>query len=297
MPENNLILEIQHDAIQGGVNVATLLRKAKVAAVKLVRPDAIDWIDAELDGYNCAFDELPVYRRLHGTLKAYNPYQGLVPIIYGDLETDELLTRSPVSDGVGSLQTLVEKRESGGHLSYSLSGYHRQVIMGTMEFQFEPKLIVSHSQIENILQQVVSLVLNWSLELEKAGILGEGMSFTKDEKKIAQEVTQHIMAQNIGSIGNTSDSAQVTVSQSATAGISLDEQTLAKFLKQVGEALPMLDGQSQARVRPLISELENEQSPDRKASILRSLQNILEGASGNIAAQGMLQMIASILPH
>ncbi len=48
---SSLILEIQASAIETHVDVASLLRKAKAAAMKLDQADASTWMKAELDGY------------------------------------------------------------------------------------------------------------------------------------------------------------------------------------------------------------------------------------------------------
>ena len=92
MFEGGLILEIQAAAIAKDVNVSNLLRKAKVAAVKLNQRDLVAWIDAEIDGYQCSFNELPEYRKTRGTLKVQNPFSGLIPVIISDQKSEELLT-------------------------------------------------------------------------------------------------------------------------------------------------------------------------------------------------------------
>jgi len=50
-----------------------------------------------------------------------------------------------------------------------------------------PYTVVQRSQLRGILDAVRTSVLNWSLKLEADGIVGDGMSFSPDEKKIASE--------------------------------------------------------------------------------------------------------------
>jgi len=51
-----------------------------------------------------------------------------------------------------------------------------------------PTLIVGKSQLIGILDAVRNEILNWSLELESQGILGDGMSFSTEELKKAKSI-------------------------------------------------------------------------------------------------------------
>ncbi len=294
-PSRSLVLEIQQTAIEDNVDVASLLRKAKVAAVKLKQTGAISWIDKELDGYTCSFDELPDYRKTHGTLKARNPYHGLIPFIFNEPETDELLTRAPMLEGVGTLQKLLSGQEKGSLLRLNMSAVHRNAIIGLMEVKLEPVLLLSYSQIETILSRVTSLVLNWALELEANGILGENMGFKPDDEQKASIVTQKIIAQNIGHIGDSQDNAKTNVSISSSGGQNIDQRKLAEFLEQTRSATDLLPDELKADVKKLIEQIEATENSEHQRSLLGSLRNTLEGASGNLAAQGIIQLIASIV--
>ena len=59
--------------------------------------------------------------------------------------------------------------------------------MRGMEFPFRPALEVSRSSYVAILDKVRNTILNWSLKLEADGILGEGLTFSQQEKKTAAE--------------------------------------------------------------------------------------------------------------
>ena len=47
----SLLREIQEAAIDGSIDLPTLLRKCKVLAARLGNDDFTDWVDAELNGY------------------------------------------------------------------------------------------------------------------------------------------------------------------------------------------------------------------------------------------------------
>jgi AbiTii len=291
----SIILEIQEAAISTNVDVSGLLRKAKVAAVKLGEVDAVEWIDLELDGYDHKFDDLPKYRQAHGILKVKNPYQGLVQVHFENAEIEELLTRTPISDGVGVIQSLLRKNSPDSTLSYSMSNRHRTAITDLLNVDFEPILMMSKSQLTTILERVVSLVLNWSLALEKAGILGEGMSFSMSDKEKSKNVTQNFFAQNIGHVGDLSGSARATVSQSSKGDMAFDQRKIESLINQASRALPLLPESVRDPVAESLKELSVATSTEEKSGILARAKNVLEGASGNLAAEGILRLISTIL--
>ncbi|GAA6206977.1 hypothetical protein NBRC116601_02700 [Cognatishimia sp. WU-CL00825] len=292
---SSLVLEIQTAAMAENVDIESLLRKAKVAAVKLLQPKAISWIDHELDGYDCVFNELPRYRRLHGELKAWNPYNGFIPIIIQDSRTEELVTRTPVNGGVGTLQKLLARNSANGDLQYRMSGKHKKIIMEMMDIDLEPILKLPTSSIQNALSQVTSLVLNWALELESNGILGEGMTFNKEEQQKASDVTQTIIAQNIGTIGDNLGNAKNTVTIESSGNQVIDQERLADFLSQSKEATSLLPSTIKRAAFDELIAIESAKTEGEKRSHLNSLKTIAEGASGNLAAQGIIQMIASLV--
>ena len=69
----SLVLELQRDALDFGVPVSSLLRKAVVVARKLGLRDPERWTQLELKGYGMD-DEIPDYRRIRGQVKAFIPY-------------------------------------------------------------------------------------------------------------------------------------------------------------------------------------------------------------------------------
>jgi hypothetical protein len=153
----------------------------------------------------------------------------------------------------------------------------------------------------NILDQVRNLVLNWTLELEKAGVLGEDMTFTEEEKKEAAPVSAHYFnIQNVGVLGNVSDNASVSNEQRATQNIDLDLNLIRDFVTQTRPALPLLPEKTRAEMQPLLQDIELEAAtaePDetKLRGLLRSARAVCEGAAGNLAAQGILQLLHNIM--
>jgi len=84
-----LIEEIQRDAIDRTVPVATLLRKVKLAAAKLKLPALEEWVESELNGYSGA---VPDYRKAKGQPRAFNPYNGWIPIVLDDPKHQKMIS-------------------------------------------------------------------------------------------------------------------------------------------------------------------------------------------------------------
>lgn len=81
MERPSLILELQNLAQAGGTDLAELLRRTKVVAVKLRLPELEAWVEHELNGYPES-DEVPQYRTVGTELNMKNPYLGLQPVMW-----------------------------------------------------------------------------------------------------------------------------------------------------------------------------------------------------------------------
>ena len=68
----SLIEQLQLGAVDGAAPITDLLRRAKLAAVKLKTQDFATWVDLEITGY---IDQpaVPDYRLVRGILKLLNP--------------------------------------------------------------------------------------------------------------------------------------------------------------------------------------------------------------------------------
>lgn len=202
---NSLVLDLQREAMNPQTRVTDLLRKAIVVASKLGIEDFNKWAENELRGYDK--ESPPSYRKVRGELKAHNPYRGLIPVILEDSKLMEKLRNRDIGQSISGLEDLYH-RESEGVLQVPLPHDVMMKIFGrSEEFQLGiiPTLIVGREQIFGILEAVRDEVLNWSLELERQGILGEAMTFSKEEVHKASNITYNI--QNFsGVLGNVTDS-------------------------------------------------------------------------------------------
>lgn len=188
-----LVEEIQALALDPSVKIGDLLRRVKLAAVKLQLDDATEWVDRELKGYTRE-EDTPSYRRTVGQLQAHTPYHGVLPVV-GDNEAIRQICKTPIGDSIARVESLAG--DGTGEVIGGVTGAMTEAMNkanqtpGTQYFVHTPQSVFL-----DILEQVRNLVLEWAIQLEKAGIQGEGMSFTVEEKKKAVCAVPSIYIQN-----------------------------------------------------------------------------------------------------
>lgn len=188
-----LVEEIQGQALDATVKVSDLLRKVKLAAVKLQLDDATEWVDRELKGYDNA-DNVPAYRNAVGQLKAHTLYHGVQPVT-GDADWVRSVCAQKVLDPVSRIEVLCGDGTNfiigkiSGKIEAALNKSNNSP--GTEYYVHTPQHVFV-----GILDQVRNAVLDWAIGLEKAGILGEGISFTMAEKQKAADAAPAININN-----------------------------------------------------------------------------------------------------
>lgn len=293
----SLILQIQSEAMDGSSSVASLLRKTRAAMVKLDQTDELQWINLELGGYGTVEnDKLPVYRKLVGVMKVNNPYHGLQPLFFADPEMAKIFCSAPCRESVAELESLLTS--GAGSLQVQLSQEHINLLYEMMIVKLEPILKIERTAVIHVLDAVRNLVLNWSLEMEKVGVLGEGMTFNMEEKEKAQPAGQQFFIQNVGVFGDISGHATVSNTQNASMTLDIGQvHDLVEQLKKLINSLPDATNQS---LTPVLEELSSElleTSPrtSRIRMLLQSAKTICEGAAGNIIASGAIASITSLI--
>jgi AbiTii-like protein len=295
-----IVRKLQADALDPNVPVVNLLRTAKTVATKLDLKDALVWIDRELNGYmEMSVADLPPYRRLHGTPEAFDPYHGWKTIHFESTEHAKIFSQAPIGIAIGALEKDLGAPRSG--LAFPYSPELRARLMKALKFQPDDVHVsLQYGSAWNIVDQVRNLVLNWTLELEKAGVLGEDMTFTEEEKKDAGPVSSQYFIQNVGVFGNVSGHAAVSNEQRATQKIDLDVNLIRDFVAQTRAALPLLPEEARGEMQPLLRKVEDELDtgePDQSKlrGWLRSARAICEGAAGNLAASGILHLLNNMI--
>ncbi|HXF15322.1 MAG TPA: hypothetical protein VN517_19390 [Terriglobales bacterium] len=157
-----------------------ILRKAQVAARTLALAEAQTWIETELNGYKSG-DSAPPDRLLTGRIVAWNPYHRWIPVIFQDSREGAYLSKCFVGQPVGELEGLVKHGKTT--LQFPFSSETELRSMKGLDAPLQPTRHLSRSSVSGILDAVRNMVLEWCLQLERNGILGEGLVFSGKEKE------------------------------------------------------------------------------------------------------------------
>lgn len=279
-----LVPELVNMASDPAVSTAELLRRALVAARRLDAPELVDWISAELNGYKDR--EIPDYRIIRGQIMVMNPVRGLIPFRVRNAEAFELLTQHPEMQSIPELEELAR---SDGELGRYFPPVVEQRIMQAMQLPMRPQLCFSAVQVKGIVEKVRTRILEWALDLEGRGVLGEGMTFTRQEKQTVQQQHYHfgnVSASQIQISSNGSTQTQANTTKNT------DLDALRGLIQALGAALDRgtVLGDAADELRAELATLKAQAaSPKPKWEIIkataRSIKTVTEGAAGNILGE------------
>jgi hypothetical protein len=212
---------LQEAATDSTRRLSDVLRVCLLIARRLGRPDFEEWATHELKGFPSA-EALPAYRKVYAQIKAIAPH-GLIPVLLKG-EAKRVFEELPVAQNIASIEALVASGDP--HCQLPLSRNEMEFLWkGADEWEkFAMVRIIPSSSMIAILDQVRTTILEWSLQLEAEGVVGEGMSFSDEEKIRADSVTIN----NFGVYGNVTGST-ITHSFNRVDEIS-DVATLLDFL-------------------------------------------------------------------
>lgn len=191
---SSLVLDLQQEVLDNKCDILNALRKAHLIASKLQLKSFDIWIQHELNGYgDCPKEEIPNYRKVKGVLKAFNPYNGWIPAQCADDELEQLICEPKLHQPIGELQELYKQSDTGSFI-YQFSAGLTQSISSMFDtpvpMQFA--LSISSHLLLSIVEKVKNALLEWTIQLESEGILGDNMKFNQEEKNIAKSIPQQI---------------------------------------------------------------------------------------------------------
>lgn len=182
---DSLVLELQRDVLDRTIRIPDLLRKALLVSRKLKIKDIEEWLNDELNGYELR--SVPSYRLISGELKAFNPYRGWIPVDMGG-ELHASMCETPARDSVSQIADLVERTETGT-VVVKFPANLNTAFRNLMRTDYEPALHVPVHKLVRILDVTKTKIMDFALDLEARGILGEGIRFSKAEEQLAQSIT------------------------------------------------------------------------------------------------------------
>lgn len=295
-----LIGEILEGAITNTRSLSELLRMVKVAAHRLSLPVIEDWVSKELDGYEDGSD-VPEYRRVSGQVVAKHVMHGWHPI-GGDPTIIAMLQERNLGGSVATLEAMfLEAKSSGstGTFTMFMSPESVPKILGDKSFAYVAMgTRFPVAAISSVLDRVRGKILDWAIEMEKQGIVGQGMSFSTREKESAARATTNITFSGpvgtiAGNFGAGNSSGDISI-----AGPNISEALeLAMILQR--ESRELIKSGADDSLSEAIDNLARElalASPDKGKirGFVAHVKTALAGASGNLLASGATQVINQI---
>jgi hypothetical protein len=157
---------------------------------------------------------------------------------------------------------------------------------------------VPRGGIVGLIDYVRNMVLDWTIEMERNGVIGEGFSFDAQEVESARAVMTTF---NIGSIDNF---AGIMGTGNTSGDISLTSENIPEIknvLQKLQEAAPVLIGAGASDdlgdiVDAAIVEIDKpEPDTGRLQNLAQDARAALAGAAGNLTAEGAIALISGVL--
>jgi hypothetical protein len=289
-----LIEEIQGEALDASAAVGGLLRKVKVAAAKLKLARIEQWVDHELKGYGGA--ELPGYRILKGGLRVWSEYHGWQPV-GGDPETLNWLSTVRIGESIASLEALAKGEKGGGYLATMSPDQLAIISKATNSYVARAGVDISRGAITHIIESVRTLILEWAIALENEGIMGEGLSFTSEERTKAQNSSVAIHIASIGTftgnLGTGNTSGDIT-----SAPLNVDRvRNLVSQIRSQADNLAN-EGVETTALASVLERIEAHLAKPNESLLRKTLvelQAIITDAAGGLVSTGALALLHQLL--
>lgn len=198
---NSIISELQKDAMSNDMPLKNLLKKALLVAHKLKFFEFETWVNYELNGYH-KNDEIPKYRQSSCQFQMQHPHSGWQPIIFTDPEREKKLKNISTSQSIFEIEEL--SHAEGAELLFPIPDSLTLELQKNVGHPFPIECVIPKAAVARICESVRKIILDWALDLEDKGILGEEISFTDEEKSKATENHIYIIQNFQGNLGNIS---------------------------------------------------------------------------------------------
>jgi AbiTii len=289
MSPAGLLSQIQDDALDDSVAVATALRKCLVLGGETGSAKLRDWARHELEGYAGA-DPVPDYRVIHAPLKIdgiAGNYQvtgeQIAPTRIPDFAREVVSERLELRYGVGSLEGLLQQAD----IKLQPPGASDLVrLMNAQDGTMIMSLYwgVSHAAIHGVLDQVRTALTRLVVELKDR----MGDKDVIPDANAANQAVNIVIGQDSTVQITTAQAAGVNASATATGS-----QTLPTLLAQLEDIFRRQgDGEAAEKVAHLATLAE---SADRDESKIRRLWSAIKVAATTNEAITLVGHIAPLL--
>ncbi len=157
---------------------------------------------------------------------------------------------------------------------------------------------VSRASVADVIEKVKNTLLEWTLKLEKEGIIGENMSFNEKEKEQAKSIPQTINNYygNTNVVNGSAEHSQIISGNNNKITVSYEE--FKKELDKIEESIHKDDKLSEENAETaleLLSEIRDKIDSNKKPDIVKSalvgLKDFLITAGGGLTANLLADLI------
>lgn len=224
MTTNSLVLELQREAIKSNCIVSDLVRNAYFIAKKLNITDIQEWLTFELNGYS-DIRYVPDYRSLPLRVVA-RTMNGWIPVI---IETKlKVIERHKITESIAELEEMLKSEQD---VCISFHSDTLSLLCEVTGLRTDFRGFFNKTLFRQILEHVKTKILDWAIELENRGILGEDLMFTEDEKHKANTIINNHFHGNV----NQSQIQQSSNNSTQNQLINENNVDLAQVQKLIDE--------------------------------------------------------------
>ncbi len=183
---SKIVIELQKKCLDTTIPCSNLLMQAYAIASKLSINNMIEFFTHEMEGYkDIDVDFFPQYRQVIVCTEALDPfYNSWKPITF---PSNAPMNKHYVAESIAEIESFGPANAQT--LEIRPNAEMQKIIRSASNTPESMQIhqIFSASQFTAIPQKVRKLILDWALNLEKEGILGENLVFSSEEQKIAKE--------------------------------------------------------------------------------------------------------------
>ena len=286
---SSLVLDLQNEILNTNCNVIDVLRRAHLIAYKLNLTEFDEWIANELNGYK-SNKKAPKYRKVRGVLKGLNMVHGWQPVIIENPELENTLCEHTLLNPISELVSLISNTTND--VSITFSGNKQEMLneMVSIGFSTHFKLQISHSAVESIIEIVKNTILEWTLKLEREGVVGEDMRFNEKEKESAQNIQQtiHNYFGETNVINGNTDKMQFVTGNNNN--ISFVSYNVSKLIDDVKNSIgnEKISDEDKSTAMEIISDIDEKVYNQKSSGIIKSsligLAHFLKDTGANTTA-------------
>lgn len=285
---SGIVIELQQEVLKQDCDIVNVLRRAHVIATKLQLTEFDSWITHELNGYP-DLETCPEYRKIKGVLKAFNPYQGWIPAMISDAEIETDVCERKLSNSISEIVSLCQKEND---LVSEFTGAQTEILnkMFRTPFPMKYALLISRTSVMDIIEKVKNTILEWTLKLEAAGIIGDNMIFTEKEKNTATSIPQTINNYygDTKIVNSSGDNTMVVAGDNNNVSFSYEKAS--KIIEEIEKSInnENLNQDDLETAKDILVDIRDKIDQKKKPSIIKAtlsgLKDFLIGAGANVAA-------------